>query len=67
MGSGMITNKKTGEEIRFTQIEELDYSNGEAQSCMVWAPTTPSFQKGNYTIEVYNKGYLAGTGTMNLK
>jgi hypothetical protein len=67
MGSGMITNKKTGEEIRFTQIEELDYSNGEAQSCMVWAPTTPSFQKGSYTIEVYNKGYLAGTGTMNLK
>lgn len=67
MGSGMITNKKTGEEIRFTQIEELNYSNDEAQSCMVWAPTTPSFQKGSYTIEVYNKGYLAGTGTMNLK
>ncbi len=67
MGSGMITNKKTGEEIRFTQIEELNYSNDEAQSCMVWAPTTPSFQKGSYTIEVYNKGYLAGTGKMSLK
>ncbi|MCB0518168.1 MAG: hypothetical protein H6577_06350 [Lewinellaceae bacterium] len=67
MGSGMITNKKTGEEIRFTKIEELDYSNEEAQSCMVWAPSNPSFVKGDYTVEVYNKGYLSGTATFKLK
>lgn len=67
MGSGMITNKKTGEEVRFTQVEELDYSNEEAQSCVVWAPTNPNFVKGDYTVEVYNKGYLAGTGSFKLK
>lgn len=67
MGSGMITNKKTGEEVRFTQVEELNYSNEEAQSCMIWAPTNASFMKGEYTVEVYNKGYLAGTSTFKLK
>lgn len=67
MGSGMITNKKTGEEVRFTQVEELDYANEEVQSCMIWAPTNASFMSGDYTVEVYNKGYLAGTGTLKLK
>lgn len=67
MGSGMITNKKTGEEVRFTKVEELDFANEEAQSCIVWAPTNPSFMKGDYTVEVYNKGYLAGTSKLSLK
>lgn len=67
MGSGMITNKKTGEEVRFTQMNEVDFNHDEVQSCMVWAPTNPSFIKGQYTVEVYNKGYLAGTNTFNLK
>jgi len=67
MGSGMITNKKTGEEVRFTKVEELDFSNEEVQSCMIWAPVTPSFSKGDYSVEVYNKGYLAGTGSFKLK
>jgi len=67
MGSGMIMDKKTGEEIRFTQMQELDYSNEEMQSCFVWAPTNGSFMKGEYTVEVYNKNYPAGKGTFKLK
>lgn len=67
MGSGMLTNKKTGEEVRFTQAEEVDYSNEEVQSCMVWSPTTSSFVQGSYTVEVYNKGYLSGMGAFSLK
>jgi regulator of replication initiation timing len=67
MGSGMITNKKTGEDLRFTKMEEIDFNNEEAQACILWAPTNPSFTKGKYSIEVYNKGYLAGTGSLTLK
>ena len=67
MGSGMITNKKTGEEVRFTQMEEIDFNHDEAQACILWAPTNASFVKGKYDVEVYNKGYLAGTGTFTLK
>lgn len=67
MGSGMITNKKTGEEVRFTKMEEIDYANEEAQSCIVWAPNNASFVKGDYKVEVYNKGYLVGSNTLKLK
>jgi len=67
MGSGMLTNKKTGEEVRYTKMEELDYSNNEAQSCVVWAPTNASFAKGEYQIEVYNKGFQVGTTKLKLK
>lgn len=67
MGSGMLTNKKTGEEVRFTKMEEIDYSNNEAQSCVVWAPTNASFTKGEYQIEVYNKGFQVGTTKLTLK
>ncbi len=67
MGSGMLTNKKTGEEVRFTKMEEIDYANNEAQSCIIWAPSNASFAKGDYQIEVYNKGFLAGTTKLKLK
>ncbi len=67
MGSGMLTNKKTGEEVRFTKMEEIDYSNNEAQSCVVWAPNNASFVKGEYLVEVYNKGFMAGTTKLKLK
>jgi len=67
MGSGMITNKSTGEEIRFTQYEELDYTNDEANSCLVWKPNNASFSRGDYTVEIYNKGYLSGMGAFSLK
>lgn len=67
MGSGVITNKATGEEIRFTQYEEVDYTNEESNSCLYWQPTNLSFIAGDYTVEIYNKGYLAGMGSFNLK
>lgn len=67
MGSGMLTDKKSGEEIRYTKMEEIDYNNDEAQSCILWAPTNASFMKGEYKVEVYNKGFLSGTGKMTLK
>ncbi len=66
LGSGVIINAKTGEEIRFTQLKEYDYENDETQLCFLWEPNT-TFQKGKYDVEIYNKGYLAGTGKFSLK
>jgi hypothetical protein len=48
-------------------MEEIDYSNNEAQSCVVWAPTNAGFTKGEYKIEVYNKGFQVGTSKLTLK
>ncbi len=68
MGSGVFTNTRTGEEIRYTQIKDIDYDLADADGfyCMDWAPNVP-FQKGTYELEVYNEGYLAGSGTCTLK
>ncbi|MCB0584562.1 MAG: hypothetical protein KDD06_04445 [Phaeodactylibacter sp.] len=66
MGSGIFTNNANGEQIRYTQSEEVDYNQNEQQVCTVWSPSQ-AFAEGNYKVEVYNKGYLAGSTTLNLK
>ena len=66
LGSGNITNKTTGEMMPFTQVAEYDYMNDEAQLCFNWKPDV-AFDSGNYEVEIYNKGYLAGTGGFSLK
>ncbi|MCB0554455.1 MAG: hypothetical protein KDD02_12965 [Phaeodactylibacter sp.] len=66
LGSGVFTNGANGEQIRFTVAEETDYKQNEQKLCSVWAPNQP-FQEGNYTVEVYNKGYLAGSTSFELK
>jgi hypothetical protein len=66
LGSGIMTSNKTNEKIRYTQIKEYDYAQDETQLCLMWEPNV-SFQEGEYTVEVYNKGYLAGTGAFKLR
>ncbi|MFK8102130.1 MAG: hypothetical protein AB8G15_06395 [Saprospiraceae bacterium] len=66
LGSGVITNAKTGEQVRFSQAKEVEYSNQSTQVCLDWEPNIP-FKKGEYQVEVFNKGYLAGTGNFKLK
>ena len=66
LGSGVTTNEMSQEQIRFTQIKEYDYNRDEKTLCMIWQPNLP-FQKGNYEVEIYNKGYLSGKGSFQLK
>ena len=66
LGSGIMTSNEANEEIRFTQVKELDYNNDVSVGCFLWEPNIP-FQKGKYSVEVYNKGYVAGSGELLLK
>ncbi len=66
LGSGVFTNNANGEQIRYTQVEDVDYNQNVQQVCSVWSPSQ-TFAEGNYKVEVYNKGYLAGTTTLQLK
>lgn len=66
LGSGTIVNPKTQEEILYTQVAEHEYANEEERMCFDWKPDI-TFQKGKYTVEIYNKGYLAGSGGFVLK
>jgi myosin heavy subunit len=66
LGSGIFTNNASGEQIRYTQIKDTDYDKSEQNLCTIWAPNQP-FQSGNYSVEIYNKGYLAGSSTFKLR
>jgi regulator of replication initiation timing len=65
-GSGVAQNKRSDEEFRYTTVATCDYSNEETDVCGTWEPGQ-NFAKGKYKVEVYNKGYLVGTGSFNLK
>jgi len=66
LGSGIITNSNTGEQIRFTKSTDTEYQNQEEKLCVNWTPNVP-FSEGKYQVEVYNKGFMTGTGSFVLK
>lgn len=66
MGSGVLVNALTKEQVRYTKAVEHQYSNGVGEVCVTWdAPST--LAKGDYGVQVYNKNYLAGEGKFTLK
>lgn len=65
LGSGILINSQ-GESIRYTNTATIEYSNTEKQVCIDWQPSM-RFAKGIYEVEIYNKGYKAGSGSFRLK
>ncbi len=66
MGSGVLVNALTKEQVKYTKSVEHAYANGVGQVCVTWdAPQT--LAKGDYGVQVYNKNYLAGEGKFTLK
>jgi regulator of replication initiation timing len=66
LGSGVGQNKRDESEFRYTTTATCNYTNGETQVCGAWQPGQ-NFVKGKYQVEIFNKGYLVGTGNFNLK
>lgn len=66
MGSGVMTNNANQEQVLYTQAKEMDYSGEAGNLCTIWSPNRP-LQEGNYEVEIYNKGHLAGTTSFRLK
>lgn len=66
LGSGVMTNGASNEQVLYTQAKEMEYSGEAGNLCTLWAPNQP-LQVGNYEIEIYNKGYLAGSTSFRLK
>jgi hypothetical protein len=61
----VLVNKLTGEQTRYSASGKMMYKNNDTEGCVVW---TPSFEiaKGNYTVEIYNKGFRVGAGTFKI-
>ena len=65
-GSGLMTDGATGDQMRYTLITDLAYNGEEREVCADWKPGT-KFSEGQYTVEVYNKGFLVGESTFKLR
>ena len=53
MGSGVFTTTEAQEQMRFTHIKTINYTNtDDVVSCFLWEPGI-KFTKGTYTVEVY--------------
>nr|MBS0037434.1 hypothetical protein [Saprospiraceae bacterium] len=66
LGSGVIEDFSTNTQVRFTQMRTVTYDQEPQTVCSTWAPEV-NFTSGNYTVEVYNKGFLAGTAKFELR
>ncbi len=64
-GSGLLTDKLTGEEMKYTMSGTLTYNNEDTQACMDW-DTSVEVAKGEYNVEIFNKGYKVGSGVFKL-
>ena len=65
MGSGELTDKLTGETVKYTMSGTLTYNNEDTEACMDWDPSS-EVAKGIYAVEIYNKGYKVGSGDFKL-
>lgn len=66
LGSGVGRDKKKDSEFRYTTTATCQYTNSVTDVCGAWQPGQ-NFTKGKYVVEVFNKGYLVGTGEFKLK
>jgi regulator of replication initiation timing len=66
LGSGVSKDKKSESEFRYTTSATCNYANSATNLCGAWLPGQ-NFLKGKYNVEIYNKGYLVGASSFNLK
>ena len=66
LGSGVFTSSKSKDQVRYTQKTDIEYESTKENVCIIWEPNT-SFSSGLYQVEIFNKGFLAGTGSFQLK
>jgi regulator of replication initiation timing len=58
-GNGLLRNQETGIDIKYTNKVEFNFNGDRQATCDKYYPVL-SLEKGVYTIEFYNKGYLIG-------
>lgn len=62
-GSGILTDKKTGQQVRYTMSGTLSYNNDMTEACMDWTPQEVPGDE-DHKIEIYNKGYKVGEAVL---
>ncbi len=65
-GNHVITKAEGGSQIQYTMSTAVDYEQETKEVCVDWEQSIP-FQKGSYTLELYQDGYLVGKNEFLLK
>ncbi|WP_236978314.1 hypothetical protein [Membranihabitans maritimus] len=65
-GSGVLTLTDTENQLQYSTVQKAGYEYKESEICLEWGPNIP-FPEGTYIVEIYNKGYLAGSSTFKLR
>lgn len=65
-GSGVLTNKLENTQVRYSSSGKIVYNNEDTDACIDWVTNYP-LVKGDYEVEMYNKGFMVGKGTFKLK
>lgn len=66
-GGGALRSEETGEMIAYTKPVSFEFDGAATNLCTEWNVPSQSYSEGVYNIELYNKGYLAGSTTLELK
>lgn len=67
-GGGGVLKLNDGREVQYTTTTKANFKNDMQNICMTWdSKGNATLAKGKYLIEVYNKGYLAGKSSFDLK
>lgn len=66
LGSGILTDKLTGKEVRYTASGTIDYNNEDLSACLDWRPNF-KLGSGIYKVDIYNNGFQVGKGEFKLK
>lgn len=66
-GSGTFRYADTGQELPYSFADTIDYDSTRQNHCLVWALPPLPLAPGNYTVELYNRNHLAGSGSFKLK
>lgn len=65
---GGVYKLSDGREVQYTTTKQIDFKNDAENVCAVWdTKGNTTLVKGKYTVEFYNKGYLAGKSDFELK
>jgi hypothetical protein len=65
-GSGVFNDAKSGNPIQYTTTTTVNYEQTATTACTYWQQSSP-YNKGSYTAEIYQDGYLIGTQKFDLK
>jgi predicted RNase H-like nuclease (RuvC/YqgF family) len=64
-GSGTFEVAQSGEQRQYTTSTSVQYDQAPKNVCTYWQQTSP-YAAGEYTVEIYQEGYLIGTQKFKL-